>query len=205
MQEKTYLSAVVLLLVAWAIWIPVQRYLWRTPDALSGEQRPPEWATPLKLPGVANFHRVSADLYRGEQPTAEGMQNLHTLGIRTIVNLRSFNSDRPEIGGTPVGYEHITMKAWHPEDKEIIRFLRLVNDPQKTPVFVHCQHGSDRTGTMCAVYRIAVQGWSKEAAIAEFTQGGYGFHSTWSNLITYLRKLDVKALRIAITETAGQT
>lgn len=191
MQEKTYLSAVVLLLAIWAIWIPLQKYLWRTPVALTGDRRPAEWAAPLQLAGVANLHRVSADLYRGEQPTAEGVRNLHALGIRTIVNLRSFNSDRAEIGSTPVGYEHLTMKAWHPEDKEIVRFLKIVSDPQKRPVFVHCQHGSDRTGTMCALYRIAIQGWTKDAAIAELTHGGYGFHSSWSNLLRYLRDLDV--------------
>lgn len=38
------------------------------------------------------------------------------------------------------------------------------------------RHGSDRTGTMCALYRIAVQGWSKEDAIREMTAGGFGFH-----------------------------
>lgn len=197
MQEKTYLSVVFLLLAAWAVWIPAQKYLWRTPDALSGNQRPSKWAEPVSLSGVPNFHRVSTDLYRGEQPTPEGFRNLHAMGIRTIVNLRSFNSDRPEIGGTPVEYEHITMKAWHPEEKEIVRFLQIVSAPEKTPVFVHCQHGADRTGTMCAVYRIAIQGWSKEAAIAELTQGGYGFHSSWSNLVRYLKALDVKALRTA--------
>jgi protein tyrosine phosphatase (PTP) superfamily phosphohydrolase (DUF442 family) len=194
MQEKTYLTTVCLLLLAWAIWVPLQRYLWRTSAALPGELRPPHWGTPLELAGVPNFYKISDELYRGEQPTAEGFKNLHALGICTIVNLRSFNSDRPGIGSTPLGYEHITMKAWHPEDKEIVRFLQIVSDPQKTPVFVHCQHGSDRTGTMCAVYRMAIQGWSKEEAIAELTQGGYGFHETWSNLLRYLEEMDLPQL-----------
>jgi protein tyrosine phosphatase (PTP) superfamily phosphohydrolase (DUF442 family) len=41
------------------------------------------------------------------------------------------------------------MKAWHPEEKEIVKFLKTVTDKTKTPVFVHCQHGADRTGLMC--------------------------------------------------------
>jgi protein tyrosine/serine phosphatase len=76
-----------------------------------------------------------------------------------------------------------------------VAFLRIATDPKRTPVFVHCRHGSDRTGTMAAVYRIAVQGWTKEQAIAEMTQGGFGFHATFDNLIEYIRGLDIEAIR----------
>nr|HNI57084.1 protein-tyrosine-phosphatase [Elusimicrobiota bacterium] len=60
---------------------------------------------------------------------------------------------------------------------------------------VHCQHGSDRTGTMVAIYRIAVQGWSKESALDEMVNGGYGFHPLWKNLRRYIRNLDVAAVK----------
>lgn len=58
------------------------------------------WAERLEIAGVPNFHKVSEKLYRGGQPTAEGMQQLEKLGIKTIINLRSFHSDRDEIKGT---------------------------------------------------------------------------------------------------------
>ena len=48
-----------------------------------------KWAERIELPGVPNFHKVSNDLYRGAQPTAEGMKRLEKLGIKTVVNLRS--------------------------------------------------------------------------------------------------------------------
>ena len=153
------------------------------------------WAEPVELPGVPNLHKVSDDLYRGAQPTDEGMAALHKMGIKTIVNLRSFHSDRDEIGDLPLGYEHITMKTWHAEDKEVVRFLRIVGDEGRRPVFVHCQRGADRTGTMCAIYRIFVQGWSKDDAIAEMTEGGFGFYEGWQNLIDYIRELDVERIR----------
>ena len=76
--------------------------------------RPAAWAEPLELTGVPNLHKVSDALYRSAQPTAEGMRNLKELGVKTIINLRSFHSDRGEIGETGLGYEHIYMKAWHP-------------------------------------------------------------------------------------------
>jgi len=159
------------------------------------EPRPAAWAVPVRLAGVPNFFKVSESLYRGAQPTAEGMQNLSRMGIRTVVNLRSFHTDTDEIGAAGLRAEHIFMKAWHAEEEDILRFLRIATDTNRAPVLVHCQHGSDRTGTMCAIYRMAVQGWTKEEALRELQQGGFGFHEVWQNLVAYVRALDVDALR----------
>lgn len=180
--------------------------LWRTGLALrptagmndtrtSDHRAASTWAEAMTLPGVPNLHRVSESLYRGAQPTAQGMEQLHQLGIKTIVNLRSFHSDRDELGTLALAYEHITMKTWHAEDKEVVRFLRIVTDESRTPVFVHCQRGADRTGTLCALYRVVVQGWTKDQAIVEMTQGGFGFYEGWQNLIEYVRHLDIEPIK----------
>ena len=154
-----------------------------------------KWAERIELPGLPNFHKVSDDLYRGAQPTAEGMKQLKKLGIKTVVNLRSLHSDRDEIKGTALSYEHINMTTWNTEDKDVVRFLQIVTDSNCTPVFVHCQHGADRTGTMCAIYRIIIQGWSKNEAVDEMTKGGFGYHSIWQNLPDNIRKLDVEEIK----------
>jgi len=156
--------------------------------------RPPSWATPIELAGVPNLHKVSDTLYRSAQPTAEGMKNLEKMGIKTVINLRSFHSDRDELRGTSLSGEHLFMKAWHPEQKEAERFLQIVTDPARTPVLVHCQHGADRTGTLCAIYRIAVQNWPKDAAVREMTGGGFGFHEIWSNLPAWIEQLNINQL-----------
>ncbi|MHC4633562.1 MAG: fused DSP-PTPase phosphatase/NAD kinase-like protein [Planctomycetota bacterium] len=160
-----------------------------TEAALASER---QWAQQLEVPGVENLHKVSERLYRGAQPTKEGMQQLKELGIKTIVNLRSFHSDRGEIGDTGLSYEHIYMKTWHAEDEEVVRFLKIVTDGERTPAFVHCQRGADRTGTMCAIYRVAVQNWRRDEAIEEMTKGGFGFYTKWQNLIDYIRELDLE-------------
>jgi protein tyrosine phosphatase (PTP) superfamily phosphohydrolase (DUF442 family) len=157
--------------------------------------RPGSWAVPIPLEGVPNLHKVSDVLYRSAQPTASGMKEIKNLGVKTVVNLRSFHSDRDEIGQTELAYEHLYMKAWHPERKEAVRFLQIVTDPERTPVLVHCQHGADRTGTMCAIYRIVVQKWTKEEAVREMTEGGFGFHEVWANLPDWIDDLDVEALK----------
>jgi protein tyrosine/serine phosphatase len=124
------------------------------------------------------------------------MKQLEKLGIKTVVNLRSSHSDRDELQGTSLTYEHIEMTAWgKPENEDVLRFLQIVSDSNSLPVFVHCQHGADRTGTVCAIYRIMIQGWSKDEAIEEMTKGGFGYHSIWRNLPDYVRKLDIEEIK----------
>ncbi len=153
------------------------------------------WAEPMEAPGLPNLHRVSDDLYRGAQPTAEGIEQLEKLGVKTIVNLQSSESDRKILGDTGLAYEHIPMTAWRPSDQSVIRFLQIVGDEKNLPVFVHCRRGADRTGMVVAIYRIAVQGWSKDEAITEMTQGGFAFNSGWQNLIRYIRDLDIEEIK----------
>jgi protein tyrosine phosphatase (PTP) superfamily phosphohydrolase (DUF442 family) len=162
---------------------------------ISQADRPGHWAQPIRMKGVPNLHKVSDSLYRSAQPSAEGMKNLKAIGVETIVNLRSFHSDRDEIGETGLAYEHIYMKAWHPEETDAVRFLQIVTNPKRVPVLVHCQHGADRTGTMCALYRVAVQGWSKEEALEEMTGGGFGFHGIWDNLTQWINALDIEGIK----------
>jgi len=157
--------------------------------------RPEGWAQPIEMEGVSGLYKLSDDLYRSAQPSAEGMTNLEEMGIKTIVNLRLFTSDRDELEGTELRYVHINMKAWHVEEEEAVEFLQIVSDPARVPVLIHCNLGSDRTGTMCAVYRIAVQGWSKEEAIREMTQGGFGFNQVWTNLAMWIWMSDIDEIK----------
>jgi protein tyrosine phosphatase (PTP) superfamily phosphohydrolase (DUF442 family) len=190
--------AFAVLLMTTACSTPADRPQPATSDVGSARKpaaRPRWYAEPVARPGLPNLHRVTPRLYRGAQPDAQGMRELAKMGVKTVVNLRSLHSDRDEIGSLPLSYEHINMKAWHPEDEDVVRFLRIVTDESRGPVFVHCQHGADRTGLLMAVYRIVVQGWPKERAIDEMTHGGFGYHVIWKDLIVYLRALDVERIR----------
>jgi tyrosine-protein phosphatase SIW14 len=145
---------------------------------------------------LSNFHKVSDYLYRGAQPSSQGMKELERLGIKTIINLREWHSDRESLKGTALAYYHIKMDAMAPSDKQAIQFLRIVGQRGNGPFFVHCQHGADRTGTLCALYRMAFQGWTKSEAIEEMTSGEFGFHKIWSaTLVPYLRQVDVGKLK----------
>lgn len=172
--------------------------------AAQGGPRPRKWAVPLRVPGFENLHRVTGNLYRSAQPSAAGFAALAAQPIllkgdrpvKTVLSLRAFNDDGPLTPAhPPFRLEQIRFKTWHPEDEDVVKFLRIATSPDLRPVLVHCQHGSDRTGTMVAIYRIAVQGWSKDQALDEMVNGGFGFHPMWENLRRYIRRLDVAAVK----------
>ena len=152
------------------------------------------WAEPIKCEGVGNFHRVSPILYRGDQPTKEGFENLAKMGIKMVISLRQYHGDSKYIDDLPLKYRRIRFNAWSPDDEDVAEFLRLISDPANHPVFLHCKHGADRTGMMCAIYRVQFDGWTRSQAVEEWTKGGFGFHSMFQNLLKYFRELDIKSL-----------
>ena len=169
----------------------------KQPESKTKQVTQKKWAQALELPGVPNLYKISDDLYRGAQPSTDGMKQLEKLCIKTVVNLRLVHSDRDEIENTGLSYEHIPMATWNTQNEDVVRFLKIITDSNNTPVFVHCQYGADRTGTMCAIYRIAAEGWNKNEAIDEMTNGGFGFHSIWKNLVEYIHSLNIDKIRNA--------
>ena len=165
---------------------------------IGATSRPAEWAQPISQEGVPNLFKVTDHLYRSAQPSAAGMKNLESIGIRTVINLRAFHSDHAEVAGTALLNEELSVKTWHLEDEDVARVLRMLKDTARGPYLVHCQHGADRTGTMIAMYRIIFQGWSKEKAIDELVNGGYGFHPIWKNILEYVQNVDVEKIRAAV-------
>ena len=176
-----------------------------TPPPAPASVRPGHWAVPVTLEGVPNLHRISPLLYRSEQPTAVGMKNLEKLGIRTVINLRWFNSDQKEAHGTSLRTERVKILTWNVDDKHVIDVMRMLKQTENGPFLIHCQHGADRTGLMSAMYRILEQGWTVDDALAELTEGGYGYHSIWTNILRYVRSADVDKLRAAIGASTGST
>ena len=121
---------------------------------------------------LPNFHQVNERLYRGAQPLTGGLERLAALGIKTIINLRGEDEDtraaeeKARAGG--LRYVSVPMSGIkRPSDEQVEEVLAIINAPENWPVFVHCKHGSDRTGTIIAVYRISQDGWSTKDAKKE--------------------------------------
>ncbi len=173
--------------LCWAIAISVL--------AAEETNRPASWAQKITLAGVPNFYQVTTNLYRGAQPTAEGMKRLKAMGIKTVINLRAFHSEKDKTAVTGLNGVRIEMTPWHATTDEVVEFLKTATNTNNLPVFVHCERGADRTGTLCAMYRIAVCGWTKQAAINEMKNGGYDFSPVWQNLVFFIEKADIEEIK----------
>lgn len=138
---------------------------------------------------LPNFHQVTSQLYRGAQPKAGGLQKLKAIGIKTIVNLRTENDQTRAEGKAAralgLRYYNVPLPGFSaPKDKDVQQVLDIINAADNQPVFVHCRHGEDRTGTIIACYRITHDGWT--GAQAKKEAESYGMSWTQVGMKRYI-------------------
>jgi protein tyrosine phosphatase (PTP) superfamily phosphohydrolase (DUF442 family) len=126
--------------------------------------------------GIANFGKINEALYRGAQPDLEGIRSLRRLGVGLIINLRMpgevLGTEAPEALACGISYTNVPLSGLgRPRDQDVKKILSLIQE-SPAPVFVHCEHGCDRTGTIIACYRIQHENWSTAAALEEAQRYG---------------------------------
>ena len=164
-------------------------------------ERPTDWAILVDGTTVKNLYKVEDGLYRSAQPTAAGFQELRALGIKTVLDVAGGAGDDGLIQKDSLKLFHVPMRAWGLRDDLVLQALRVMTDPSNRPLLIHCQHGADRTGALVALYRVVVQGWTREKAVEEMNRGGYHHSSLWRNLDEYVMKADVETLRRTLKVT----
>jgi protein tyrosine/serine phosphatase len=149
-----------------------------------------------KKMSLPNFHKVHENLYRGGQPTEDGIEELAKQGVKTIINFR--DTDGKVLREQKLAEEN-GMKFYNPhlsnwfkaKDSEIEKILEIIENPENQPVFIHCKRGADRTGTVVAVYRMKYEGWTAEQANQEAKEYGLGWWQFWMKdyINDYYKKL----------------
>lgn len=145
-------------------------------------------AAPEDLP---NFHQVSPGIYRGGAPTEAGLKRLKSMGIRTVIDLRisprrvaEEKKFAQKLGFT---WLNLPMGSDPPTSKQVTQFLStLKNASAQSPVFVHCQHGCDRTGCMFGIWRVTQHNWTFDQTWKEMRR--YGFNPHWKKLSQAVRE-----------------
>jgi protein tyrosine phosphatase (PTP) superfamily phosphohydrolase (DUF442 family) len=126
--------------------------------------------------GIGNFGQVNERLYRGAQPDASAMRGLKRLGVGSIINLRMTNeawkAEAAEAQANGMVYTNVPLSGIHRPGEEQVRKILGLIETLPAPVFIHCQYGCDRTGTIIACYRIEHDQWSGEAALQEARRYG---------------------------------
>ena len=129
--------------------------------------------------GIKNFHQVDASVYRGAQPTGEGITYLAKIGVTTVIDLREADqrSENEESMVTAAGmkYVNIPMSGLTPPTEAQISEVPGILESKSGAVFVHCKRGADRTGVVIASYRIDRDGWDNARALSEAKARGMAF------------------------------
>ena len=153
-------------------------------------------AEKLKLAGVPRAGKINDVLFRGAQPSAQGLAELKKLGITTIVDLRGNRgpvaSERREVESLGMRFIDIPVLGWSaPSNAQVAQFLKLFKEDPQQKVFVHCYYGEDRSGVMVAAYRIAQQNWTADQAIAEMYSFGFHYH-LYPGMKSYVQEFPAK-------------
>ena len=120
---------------------------------------------------IMNFLRINTDICTGGQPTVEQLTALKSDGVKTIINLRTpmEYDPAPEIAKAKelgLRYFNIPVASTGPKDEQVVEFLKLTDDPQNRPAFIHCA-SANRVGAFWMIRRVLRDNWTLEAAKAE--------------------------------------
>jgi protein tyrosine/serine phosphatase len=158
--------------------------------------RPAEWAQSVE--SKYNLYQMSPTLYRSALPDSGAVPLLEKLKVGTVINFLP-ESDKSWLSTPGIDQVQLPYRTNHVDDADVLKALRAIQTAEaKGPVLMHCKHGSDRTGLMAAMYRVVVQGWSKEDALNEMTQGGFGDSTHFKDGVRYMMQADVDKLRTAL-------
>ena len=144
----------------------------------------------LTLGGVKYYHIhyqyrlgtvTAGEVYQsGAMPPARMAREAHRLGLRTVIDLRTFVPGQDSTNTTKrrdidaeakaladVGVRHIYLPTPQvPTPETVAEFLRVIRDPANRPTLIHCYHGIGRTELFVALYRMEMEGWSNQDARA---------------------------------------
>ncbi|CAI8866348.1 dual specificity protein phosphatase family protein [Pseudomonas sp. IT-P395] len=191
MSRVRLFPALCLSLVALLHWLPAQAAATATATA-----RPTDWAQPVEV--QYNLFQMSPTLYRSALPDGGAVPLLKNLKVATVINFLP-EADSNWLSEPDINQVQLPYRTNHVDDADVLKTLRAIQSAEaKGPVLMHCKHGSDRTGLMAAMYRVVVQGWSKEDALSEMTQGGFGESGHFRDSVRYVMQADVDKLRTAL-------
>lgn len=158
--------------------------------------RSPEWAQPVG--NQYNLYQMTPTLYRSGLPDSNAAPLLEKLKIGTVINFLP-ESDADWLKSPGIRQVQLSYRTNHVDDSDVLAALRAIQEAESNgPVLMHCKHGSDRTGLMAAMYRVVIQGWSKEDALNEMTLGGFGTSNGFKDGVRYMMRADVAKLRTAL-------
>jgi protein tyrosine/serine phosphatase len=132
---------------------------------------------------IKNFAKVDNFYYRAGQPKDSEFQQIASLGVKTVINLRypfNFNKEgmlKQKAIANSLGMNFINipmLPTKPPSDEQINCYFNILRNPANLPVLVYDMQGKDRMGLMAALYRVKFYHWTYNQAYSEMR--AYGYH-----------------------------
>ena len=125
---------------------------------------------------IRNFLRVNDQFCTGGQPRLEHLEKLKAEGVKAIINLRQPSEHRAaeeEAKARELGlrYFNIPVAYANPKEEQATEFLKLTDDPENRPAFIHCT-AAIRVGAFWMIRRVLRDGWKFEDAQEEAKKVG---------------------------------
>lgn len=129
-----------------------------------------------EAPDIRHFLRVSEEFCTGGQPRLEHLAQLKEQGVRAVINLRrpsEHRAEEEEAEARRLGlrYFNIPVAFGEPRDEQADEFLKLTDDPDNRPAFIHCT-AAIRAGAFWMIRRVLRDGWTIERAEEEAERVG---------------------------------
>jgi tyrosine-protein phosphatase SIW14 len=155
-------------------------------------------------PGIHNFDKVDDHVYRGGQPSSEGLKYLAKIGVKHIIDLRESGSrsrDEERVA-TAAGMHYVNVPMTGltpPTEAETTKILAILEGADG-PVFVHCMRGADRTGAVIAAYHINHDKWENGRALKDAKAHGMSFFQLPRE--SYIRNFHPRAVEASTEKPA---
>jgi len=125
---------------------------------------------------IRNFLRVNDQFCTGGQPRLEHLEMLKKQGVKAIINLRQTSEHRAaeeEAKAKELGlrYFNIPVVFTDPKDEQVDEFLRITDDVNNRPAFIHCT-AAKRVGAFWMIRRVLRDGFTVADAEKEAEKVG---------------------------------
>ncbi len=145
---------------------------------------------------IVRFRHVTDGIYRGSRPGSctptnekgcinpdtkrmlnQDLDYLKTEGVKTILDLQmdekdNFNEARAAKSRS-IQVIHLPINPiTGPDTKTVTKAMDTLNNQKLQPIYVHCEHGKDRTGLIIGLHRVIYQDFSPQVAMNEMLSIG---------------------------------
>ena len=149
-----------------------------------------------------NFHRVSDQVFRANQPSPSHLKGYKKKGIKAILNLRGINKQSfcllEEKACKDLDLELISIplsSSSAPQPEKILEVISILEKIPK-PFVLHCKSGADRAGLVSAIYLIVQQKLSVTEAKKQLSFKYLHLDFTKTGILDYI--FDVFSERLKI-------